>query len=108
DVYLVLLWLWIIRALLRSVRDYLRTKESFKDKPLDSYLQVVMIILFIFSGLLIFSILTEKDIWVFVTAMGAATAILMLVFKDTILGFVASIQVSTNDMVRIGDWIEMP
>src|SRR3546814_18524187 len=51
DVYLVFLWLWIIRALLRSIRDYLRTKESFKAKPLDSYLQVILIFLFIFAGL---------------------------------------------------------
>ncbi|QEC52666.1 miniconductance mechanosensitive channel [Anseongella ginsenosidimutans] len=108
DIYLILLWVWIIRAVLRSLRDYLRTRESFKDKPLDSYLQVISIIVFIFAGLLIFSMVSGKDVWYFVTAMGAATAILMLVFKDTILGFVASIQVSTNDMVRIGDWIEMP
>lgn len=108
DIYLIILWLWIIRAALRSIKDYLWTKESFKDKPLDSYLQVINIILFIFAGLIIFSLLTGEDVMVFVTAMGAATAILMLVFKDTILGFVASIQVSTNDMVRIGDWIEMP
>src|SRR5690606_19939223 len=51
---------------------------------------------------------TGKSPWAFLTAMGAASAVLMLVFKDTILGFVASIQVSTNDMVRVGDWIEMP
>lgn len=108
SVYAVLLWVWIIRAALRSVRDYLRTRESFKDKPLDSYLQVIIIIMFFIAALLIFSIFTGKSMWYFITAMGAATAILMLVFKDTILGFVASIQVSTNDMVRIGDWIEMP
>lgn len=108
DVYLIVLWVWIIRALLRSVRDYLRTKDSFRDKPLDSYLQVINIFVFTFAALIIFSMLTGKEVWYFITAMGAATAILMLVFKDTILGFVASIQVSTNDMVRIGDWIEMP
>ncbi|MFS8615501.1 MAG: mechanosensitive ion channel [Solitalea sp.] len=108
DIYMILLGIWIIRAVLRSIRDYLRTKDAFKDKPLESYLQVISIIMYIFAGLVIFSLLTGKDIWVFITAMGAATAILMLVFKDTILGFVASIQVSTNDMVRIGDWIEMP
>lgn len=108
DIYMIFLWVSIIRRALRSVRDHLRTKEAYKDKPLDSYLQVITIILFIFAGLISFSLATGKDVMVFITAMGAATAILMLVFKDTILGLVASIQVSTNDMVRIGDWIEMP
>lgn len=107
DIYSVMLILWIIRALLRTLVDYGRTKESLFDKPLESYLQVVMIVLYIFAGMIIFSILTGKSVWTFVTAMGAASAIMLLVFRDTILGFVASIQVATNDMVRIGDWIQM-
>src|SRR5690606_14217201 len=79
-----------------------------EDKPLDSYLQVVNIFMFFIAGIIIFSMVTGKSPWAFLGALGAASAILMLVFKDTILGFVASIQVSTNDMVRVGDWIEMP
>ena len=59
-----------------------------------------------FSGaILAFAIITDQSIWKFFTALGAASAIIILIFKDTILGFVASIQVSVNDMVRIGDWI---
>ncbi|TPE44487.1 mechanosensitive ion channel family protein [Pontibacter mangrovi] len=107
DVYTVLLSIWIIRALLRTVKDFLKTTALFRDKPVDSFLQVVNIFLYFMGGLLIFSLLTGKEVWAFITAMGAASAILLLVFKDTILGFVASIQVSTNDMVRIGDWITM-
>jgi miniconductance mechanosensitive channel len=107
QIYGVVLSLWIIRAFLRSVVDFARTKKSLHDKPLESYLQVIMIILYTMGGLLIFSILTGKSLWTFITAMGAASAILLLVFKDSILGFVASIQVATNDMVRIGDWIQM-
>lgn len=106
-IYGVILFLWIIRALLQSIRDYANTKETFRDKPLNSYVQVIMILLYIMGGLLVFSLLTGKSLWTFITAMGAASAILMLVFKDTILGFVASIQVASNDMVRIGDWIQM-
>src|SRR5690606_11315496 len=60
------------------------------------------------AGIIIFSMLTGQSPWAFLGALGAASAILLLVFKDTIMGFVASIQVSTNDMVRVGDWIEMP
>ncbi|NEM98486.1 mechanosensitive ion channel family protein [Pontibacter burrus] len=107
DVYVVLLGIWIIRSVLRTSRDYLKTFDSLKDKPIDSFTQVLTIFTFFIGGLMIFSLLTGKPLWTFITAMGAASAILLLVFKDTILGFVASIQVSTNDMVRIGDWITM-
>src|SRR5690606_11243704 len=78
------------------------------DKPVDSYAQVVSIFVFFVCGILIFSSLTGKSPITFLVSLGAASAILMLVFKDTILGFVASIQVSANDMVRVGDWVEMP
>ncbi|GGC29238.1 mechanosensitive ion channel protein MscS [Parapedobacter defluvii] len=108
DILLVLGWVMLFRALFRSVRDHLRTKKGFQDKPLDSYLQVVNIFMFFIAGIIIFTMVTGKSPWAFLGALGAASAILMLVFKDTILGFVASIQVSTNDMVRVGDWIEMP
>lgn len=107
EIYGVILTLWILRSFLRSIRDYASTKESLRDKPLDSYLQVIMIILYMMGGLLTFSLLTGKSLWTFITTLGAASAILMLIFKDTILGFVASIQVAVNDMVRIGDWIQM-
>jgi miniconductance mechanosensitive channel len=104
NIYAVILIVKILRSLLRSTQRYLRTIERYKDKPLESYLQVVMIFLW---GLAIFFIiyqLTGKDILSFAT-LGAASAVILLIFKDTILGFVASIQVSVNDIVRIGDWI---
>lgn len=108
DVLLIIVWVMVLHAFFRSVRDYLRTKRSFHDKPIDSYLQVANMIMFFTAGVIIFSLFTGTSPWAFLGAMGAASAILMLIFKDTILGFVASIQVSTNDMVRVGDWIEMP
>lgn len=100
--------LLIIHSLLKSIRDILRTKKSFADKPLESYLQVCQIIMYFIGGTICFSILTGSSPWSFLLSLGAASAILMLVFKDTILGFVASIQVSANDSIRVGDWIEMP
>lgn len=108
DIVLVIVWVLLFRAVFRSIRDYLRTKKGFEDKPLDSYLQVINIFMFFIAGVIIFSMLTGQSPWAFLGALGAASAILMLIFKDTILGFVASIQVSTNDMIRVGDWIEMP
>ncbi|WP_158962062.1 mechanosensitive ion channel family protein [Myroides fluvii] len=97
----------LFRSIIRTVRDYAKTKPRLADKPIDSYTQVASIILYFFAGVIIFSTLTGKDPVKFLVSLGAASAILMLVFKDTIMGFVASIQVSTNDMVRVGDWIEM-
>lgn len=108
DMLLVVGWVLLFRALFRSVRDYLRTRKGFEEKPLDSYLQVINIFMFFIAGIIIFSMVTGESPWAFLGALGAASAILLLVFKDTIMGFVASIQVSTNDMVRVGDWIEMP
>ncbi|WP_447769013.1 mechanosensitive ion channel family protein [Sphingobacterium faecium] len=98
----------ILNALLKTSRDILRSSKAFVDKPVDSYLQVLQIFLIFVVGTLIVSVVTGNSPWSFLVSLGAASAILMLVFKDTILGFVASIQVSANDSVRVGDWIEMP
>ncbi len=102
---IVLLILRIVRSFLNTLRDYFKTLDRLKDKPIDSYIQVFMIFAWVAGFMVIFAILTGTPIWQFVTALGAASAIILLIFKDTILGFVASIQVSINDMVRIGDWI---
>jgi len=97
----------LIRSLLKSLRDYLKTLSSFKDKPIDSYIQVIMIFLWFVGGIIILSVLTGTEIGTFLTTLGALSAVLLFVFKDTILGFVASVQITINDTVRIGDWISM-
>ena len=97
----------IIMSALHSFADMLQEKPSFENKPVKSYLQVIYIVLLILGTVAIYSILTGKSATVFFTAMGAMSAVLMLVFKDPILGFVASIQISSNEMVQIGDWITM-
>lgn len=107
DIYLVFMVIWTIMALIRSCGNVLEEKPAFKNKPMKSYFQVIQIILFIFAAVIIYSVLTGKSATTFFAAMGAASAILMLIFKDAILGFVGSIQISTNNMVQIGDWITM-
>ena len=107
DISLAILFIIIGRSALYAARDYLKTRNEFKDKPVESFIQVIVIFIYVTAGIVIFSLLTGKSPWVFLTAMGAASAVLLLVFKDAILGFVASIQVASNDMVRIGDWISM-
>ena len=101
----VLLVLVIFRKFFKSVNDYLKTRPKFKDKPINSYVQVFMIFAWIVGILTIFAIVTGTTVWKFFTALGAASAVVLLIFKDSILGLVASIQVTINDMVRIGDWI---
>ncbi len=107
DIALVIAVGLLFNAIFKTFRDFLRGNKSFSDKPIDSYLQVMNILVFFVCGILIFSIATGKSPITFLVSLGAASAVLMLVFKDSILGFVASIQVSMNDMVRVGDWIEM-
>ena len=101
----IVLTLWIVRSILLTLKDYFKTLPSLKDKPIDSYIQVFMIFAWVVGLMGAFTIITDTSAWKFFTALGAASAIIILVFKDTLLGFVASIQVSINDMVRIGDWI---
>lgn len=107
DIYLVFMIIWTIMSLVRSFGNMLEEKPAFKNKPMKSYYQVIQIIFFVFGAVAIYSILTGKSATAFFAAMGAASAVFMLMFKDTIMGFVGSIQISTNDMVRIGDWITM-
>jgi miniconductance mechanosensitive channel len=106
-VLLVVFTIWTVRSFLKTIRDYLKTLDNFMDKPIDSYIQVVMIILWMIGLIIIFSIITGKPLVKFLVGLGTISAVLLLVFKDTILGFVASIQVAANDTVRIGDWITM-
>ncbi len=108
DIFLIFYVIWLIASLVNAFTDTLRSRPSMADKPLDSYVQVVKIILYSIGFIILFSILTGQKPGVILGGLGAASAILMLVFKDTILGLVASMQVSANDMVRIGDWITMP
>ena len=101
----IILGLWIVRSLLNTLKSYFKTLTRLRDKPIDSYIQVFMIFAWVGGAVLAFAVITSSPIWKFVTGLGAVSAIILLIFKDTILGFVASIQVSINDMVRIGDWI---
>ncbi len=106
-VYIVLLLLWIIRTIFNALRDYLKLKPRYSDKPIDSFIQVIMIVLWMLGVTVIVSKLFDINQKELLTILGAVSAVIILVFRDTILGFVASVQVAINDMVRIGDWITM-
>lgn len=103
-----LVGLLVAAALIDSADVIYQGFEVARNRPIRGYLQAVKIFLFSLGGIAILSVLIGESPWKLLSGIGAMTAILLLVFKDTILGFVASIQVSTNNMVNIGDWIEMP
>lgn len=104
---IILLSLWIIRSIFNALRDYLKLLPEYNDKPIDSYIQVIMIFLWVFGITAIVMALFSVDFLKIIGTFGAISAVVVLIFKDTILGLVASIQVTVNDMVRIGDWITM-
>ncbi|TDE43242.1 mechanosensitive ion channel [Flavobacterium rhamnosiphilum] len=106
-IYIVMLVLWIIRTIFNALRDYLKLKPRYSDKPIDSFIQVIMIVLWAVGITVIISKLFDIDQKQLLTILGAVSAVIILIFRDTILGFVSSVQVSINDMVRIGDWITM-
>jgi miniconductance mechanosensitive channel len=104
DIYGVILSILVFRSILRSSKNYLENKEDYADKPLQSYVQVLMIFAWGVAIFFVISLLTDFNVKSIAT-LGVTSAAILLIFKDTILGFVASIQVSVNDIVRIGDWI---
>ncbi len=108
DAYLVIVGMMILFSFLRVAEFGLSKSPVFVDKPLASYFQLIRIVLHIATAILVLSVLLGRSPLYFLSAFGAMTAILLLVFKDTILGLVASVQMSSSDMVRVGDWIEMP
>lgn len=108
NVVLIILGIIIINRFLNAVQAILAEIEHLRNKPLASFFQLAKIIVAGLLIILLISILANKSIMYFFGAFGAISAVLILVFKDTILGFIASIQLSVNDMVRVGDWVEMP
>ena len=103
----IVLFIITVKSVLGTVKDYFKLSSSLKHIPIDSYIQVVMIFIWFIGIILILSVLTGREIGTFLASLGALSAIIILVFRDTILGFVSSIQITVNDTVRIGDWITM-
>ncbi len=108
DLYIIFMILIVFYALLDSIGAIYDSYEVAKTKPIKSYLQITKLIAGLVAAIFALSIILDRSPLYFFTGLGAVTAILLLVFKDTILGFVAGVQVTTNNLVQIGDWIEMP
>ena len=108
SIYIIFLVYQTINSILNAINDVYETKPQAKVKSIRSVIQAIKIVLVVIMVILIISILLQKDPKDLLLAIGASAAIISLVFKDTILGFVASIQISAQDMFRPGDWIEIP
>ena len=108
DVYMLIVGILIVNSFLDAVTNVYRKFEISKRIPIKTYVQVVKIVVTIGGLALALSVIIDRSPWIFLSGVGALTAVLLLVFKDTILGFVAGIQLVAHDMVRPDDWIEMP
>lgn len=107
-IYIIFSLLLALNGLLLMMLDLFNQQEKMKNRPMKGFIQVLQVLVFFVGGIVIIAILVNKSPATLFAGLGASAAILMLVFKDSILGFVAGIQLSANDMLRPGDWITMP
>lgn len=106
--YMIIVMIMVFDALLNAIDAIYRSFEISKIRPIKGYIQVGKIILYIIGGIVVISNLIGQNPVIILSGLGALSAVFMLIFKDSILGLVAGVQLSSNDMVRVGDWIEMP
>lgn len=98
----------VFDALLSSVHTLYLMRPAENQTPIKSYIQLAKVIIYVLSGFFIISSLADKSPWYFLSGIGAIMAIILLLFRDTLLSLVASVQLTNNDLIRVGDWIEMP
>lgn len=106
--YVLIIMFFVISSVLNAIDDIYRTKPISKLRPIKGFLQVVKIIAYIVNVIIIIANLLDKSPLLLLSSIGALTAVFSFVFKNSILGFIAGIQLTSNDMLRIGDWIDMP
>ncbi len=107
-VYMMFAGLMSAIAFLNGAADIYQGYDISRQRPIKGYIQITVVILSVFVCIIALSTIMNRDPWLLLTGLGAMTAVLILIFKDSILGLVASIQLAANDLVHIGDWIEMP
>ena len=107
-VYLTIVGVMICNSLLMIFLDYYSHTDKSRNRPLKALVQAVQVVLVFVGAIVCIAVLIDKSPKALLTGLGASAAVLMLVFKDSILGFVAGVQLSQNNMIRIGDWVQMP
>ena len=108
QIYMIIILMLVLDSLLNTLEDIYRGFRASKEIPIKGFIQITKIALYFLSAIFVISILLNKTPFFLLSGIGALTAVLMLIFKDAILGFVAGIQLAANKMVSNGDWIEMP
>ena len=106
--YMVLMLTLALTAMLSAASAIYESTDLAKERPLKGFVQLVQIVVWVLGGVLIVATIIDRSPLLLLSGFGAMTAVLLLVFKDTILSLVASVQLTAQDMVRVGDWIEMP
>ena len=107
-VYLIMIGLLVANSLLTAFLEIYSKSEKNRNHPLKALVQGMQVVLFFVGGIVVVGVLIDKSPTALLTGLGASAAVLMLIFKDSILGFVAGVQLTQNNMVRLGDWIQMP
>jgi len=107
-IYMIVIGVMVADSIMNAMHEMYRATELSKSFPIKGIVQALKIVLYLLGALFVLSAITSKTPLFFLSGLGALTAVMMLIFKDAILGFVAGIQLAANDMVREGDWIEMP
>lgn len=108
NIYLTCIWIAVFYAVLDALLELMRQHERLARMPVKGFMQAVKLVAALVGLILVLSTVLDKSPVYLLSGLGALTAVLLLIFKDAILGFVAGIMISVNEMVRIGDWIEMP
>ena len=108
EAIIVVVFLLAISEIIKAVNVIYESTEKHKERPIKGYLQIIQICIYIIGIVLIAGLLTGQNPWTLIGGIGAMTAVLLLVFKDTILSFVASIQITSYDLVKVDDWVEIP
>lgn len=108
DIYVVIAFALFIHTFFKALFAIMVHRPAWQGKPLDGLLQIVQVIITIVAGILIIAILIQRSPTGLLTGLGASAAVISFIFKDTLLGLVAGVQLSANNMLKVGDWIEMP
>ncbi|MDV7392614.1 mechanosensitive ion channel, partial [Arthrospira platensis SPKY1] len=107
-VYVVVVLLLVVSAVINTIQNHFENRETGANVPVKGFAQAIKLVLFIIGAILVLSVVFGRSPLFFLSGLGALTAVLLLVFRDALLGLVAGVMISVNQMVRIGDWIEMP
>lgn len=108
EIYVVIAFALFMNTLFKAIFSIMVHRPAWQGKPLDGLLQIVQVIITLVAGILIVAILIQRSPTGLLTGLGASAAVISFIFKDTLLGLVAGVQLSANNMLKVGDWIEMP